>query len=158
MGSAGLIVGHRDVTLQVRTPPDRLYALLVDADRLGDWMIGLKSVETTGPLDRPGSTATLRFGGPFRVTSTVIDTRPGVSHQQRAREMLGLVTCTTTTRLEPDGAGTRLDVAFDYVVAGGPVGRLFEGMVGDEMAGRAGKEYARLKSLAEAGPGPITGQ
>jgi uncharacterized membrane protein len=92
---------------------------------------------------------TLRFGGPFTVTSRVIDTTPGVRHEMRAREMLGLVTCRTTTRLEPEGAGTRVRVAFDYAVAGGPLGRLFENMVGGEMTSRAGKEYARLKSIAE---------
>ena len=115
-----------------------------------DWLIGLKHVSATGPLDQPGSEVTLKFGGPFTVTSRVTDTEPGVRHQVRSREMLGLVTCTTTTRLERAGAGTRMGVDFDYVVAGGPLGRRFEGMVGDEMAGRAVKEYARLKSIAEA--------
>jgi hypothetical protein len=113
-------------------------------------MLGLKSVATTGPLDRPGSALTMRFAGPFRVTSKVIESVPSVSHQVRAREMLGLVTCTTTSTIEPVGAGTRLGIAFDYVVAGGPLGRRFDDKVGDEMTGNATKEYARLKSIAEA--------
>jgi len=143
-------MGHRSLTVAIDAPPERLYALLVDADRLPEWMLGLKRVTISGPLDRPGSEATLKFGGPFTVTSRVVDTTPGARHEVRAREMGGLVSCTTTTHLEPDGAGTRLRVDFDYFVAGGPIGRLIEGMVGNEMVGRAGREYARLKSLAEA--------
>ena len=145
-------MGHRDLTIDIEAPPERLYTLLVDPDRLPDWMLGLKQVATTGPLDQPGSELTMKFGGPFTVKSKVIDTERGVRHQVRAREMLGLVTCTTTTRLEPMDAGTRLGVAFDYVVAGGPLGRRFDDMVGDEMTGSATKELARLKTLAEAAP------
>ena len=92
----------------------------------------------------------MKFGPPFTVTSKVISSEPGVRHQVRAREMLGLVTCTTTATLEPAGAGTRLGIAFDYAVAGGPLGRRFDDKVGDEMTGNATKEYARLKSIAEA--------
>ncbi len=100
-------MGHRDLTFEIQAPPERVYALLIDPDRLPDWMLGLKSVATTGPLDRPGSELTLKFGPPFTVTSKVISSEPGVRHQVRAREMLGLVTCTTTATLEPAGAAGR---------------------------------------------------
>ncbi len=142
-------MGHRDLSFDIQASPGRVYALLIDPDRLPDWMLGLKSVATTGRLDQPGSELTLRFKPPFTVTSRVISSEPGVRHQVRAREMLGLVTCTTTATLEPSGAGTRLGIAFDYVVAGGPLGRRVEDKVGDEMTENATKEYARLKSIAE---------
>jgi hypothetical protein len=112
-------------------------------------MLGLRSVGTTGPLDHPGSELRMKFDGPFRVACKVIDSEPGLRHQVRAREMLGLVTCTTTATLEPIGPGTRPGIAFDYVVLGGPLGRRFDDKVGDEMTGNATKEYARLKSIAE---------
>jgi carbon monoxide dehydrogenase subunit G len=143
-------MGHRDLSFEIEAPPERVYALLIDPDRLSDWMLGLKSVATTGPLDQPGSELTMKFGPPFTVTSKVIDSKPGIRHQVRAREMLGLVTCTTTASLEPAGAGTRLGIAFDYAVAGGPLGRRFDDKVGDEMTVNATKEYARLKAIAEA--------
>ncbi len=145
-------MGHRDLTFEVHAPPERVYALLVDADRMPEWMLGLRSVTTTGPLDRPGSEATLKFGGPFTVRSRVIATDPGVRHELLSRELLGLVTCTTATTLVPEGGGTRVGVDFDFVVAGGPVGRLFDGMVGGEMTDRAGREYERLTALAEGRP------
>ena len=143
-------MGHRDLSFEIQAPPERVYALLIDPVRLPDWMLGLKSVATTGPLDQPGSELTMKFKPPFTVTSKVIASEPGVRHQVRAREMLGLVTCTTTATLEPAVAGTRLGIAFDYAVAGGPLGRRFEDKVGDEMTENASKEYARLKSIAEA--------
>ena len=143
-------MGHRNLSFEIQAPPERVYGLLIDPDRLPDWMLGLKSVATTGPLDRPGSELTMTFKPPFTVTSKVIATEPGVRHQVRARELLGLVTCTTTATLEPDGAGTRLGIAFDYVIAGGPLGRRFDDKVGDEMTDNATKEFARLKSIAEA--------
>jgi uncharacterized protein YndB with AHSA1/START domain len=143
-------MGHRNLSFDIGAPPERVYSLLIDRDRLPDWMIGLKRVATTGPLDRPGSKATLDFGGPWTVKAEVLAAEPGVRHQSRAKEMLGLVTCTTTVNFRPVDAGTRLEVAYDYVVAGGRVGRRFDHRVGDEMTGHGAKEYARLKSMAEA--------
>lgn len=143
-------MGHRDLSVEIQAPPKRVYSLLTDADRLPAWMLGLRSVATTGPLDRPGSRATLSFGGPWTVKADVLAAEPGVRHQSRAKEMLGLVTCTTTVNFQPVDAGTRLEVAYDYVVAGGPLGRRFDQRVGDEMTGQGAKEYARLKSIAEA--------
>lgn len=102
-------MGHRDLSFDIQAPPDRVHALLVDPDRSPDWMLGLKSVATTGPLDRPGSRATLRFGGPWTVRARVL-----------AAE------------------------------SGGPIGRRFDGRVGDEMTEHATKEYSRLKWIAEA--------
>ena len=142
-------MGHRELSFEIHAPPERVYALLIDPDRMPDWMLGLKSVAATGPLDRPGSELTVKFGPPFTVTSKVIESERGVRHQVRAREMLGLVTCTTTATLQPVAAGTRLGIAFDYVAAGGPLGRRFDDKVGDEMTANATKEYTRLKSLAE---------
>jgi hypothetical protein len=37
----------------------------------------------------------------------------------------------------------------DYRVAGGPIGRLFDGMVGGEIVGRFTKDFAGLKAIAE---------
>ena len=121
-------MGHRDLSFDIQAPPDRVHALLVD----------------------PGSRATLRFGGPWTVRARVLAAEPGLPHRSRAKEMLGLVTCTTTMRFRPVGTGTRLEVACDYVVAGGPIGRRFDGRVGDEMTEHATKEYSRLKWIAGA--------
>ena len=46
-------------------------------------------------------------------------------------------------------AGTQLGLEMDYRVAGGPIGRLFDGRVGNEMVTTVGEDLARLKALAE---------
>ena len=65
-------MGHRDLMFEIQAPPDRVYSLLTDPARLPDWMLGLRRVATTGPLDRPGSELTMKFGPPFTVRSKVI--------------------------------------------------------------------------------------
>jgi hypothetical protein len=45
--------------------------------------------------------------------------------------------------------GTELRLDMDYRVAGGPIGRLLDARVGDEMVATAGGDLARLKALAE---------
>jgi hypothetical protein len=42
----------------------------------------------------------------------------------------------------------------DYRVAGGPIGRLFDARVGDEIVATAGEDLARLKALADEQAGP----
>ena len=50
--------------------------------------------------------------------------------------MMGLVSCTTTASFVPAGSGTQATFNLDYRVAGGPIGRLFDGMLGGEIEGR----------------------
>jgi uncharacterized membrane protein len=75
-------------------------------------------------------------------------------HVQRLKELLGLVTCTTTARFLPVDGGTELHLAMRYRVAGGPIGRPFDARVGDEMVTTVRGDLARLKALAEQQPGP----
>ena len=142
-------MGQRQVAVDIGAPPERVFDLYTDARRVGEWQSGVKSVESTGSLIDAGSTWTIRYGGPFVVKGTVLDVqRPG-RHQQRFSEMLGLVRCTTMARFDPAGSGTRATFDLDYRVAGGPVGRLFDGMVGGEIEGRFTKDLAGLKAAAE---------
>jgi uncharacterized membrane protein len=70
-------------------------------------------------------------------------------HVQRLKELLGLVTCTTTARFRQVDSGTELRLAMRYRVAGGPIGRMFDSRVGDEMVTTVRRDLARLKALAE---------
>ena len=147
-------MGHRTMNLEMAAAPATVYGLYTDATRLADWQDGIKNISVTGPLDRVGSEVTIRYGWPFTVKGVVLAADAGVRHQERLKEMLGLVTCTTTASFAPVGAGTAVTFDFDYQVAGGPIGRLFDGMVGGEIVGRFSKESANLKALAEQQPGP----
>ena len=140
-------MGHRSVNITIAAPPERVFDIYADPSWLSEWQSGLKGVD--GAFDRPGAHFVLRFGGPFTIRGIVLASeRPSV-HRIRAREMAGLVTCETTARFDPADAGTRLTFAYDYRVAGGLVGRLFDGMAGSEMETRGSKDAAALKELAE---------
>ena len=56
---------------------------------------------------------------------------------------------TTTARFRPVEGATELRLEMDYRVAGGPIGRLFDARVGNEMVTTVGGDLARLKALAE---------
>ena len=147
-------MGHRTVNVEIAAAPATVFGVYTDAARLGDWQDGIKDISVTGPLDQVGSEVTIRYGGPFTVKGTVLAVDPGARHQERLKEMLGLVTCMTTASFAPSGSGTTATFDFDYRVAGGPIGRLFDGMVGGEIVGRFSKDSAKLKALAERQPGP----
>ena len=110
---------------------------------------GVKSVEATGSLAEVGAKWIVKYGGPFSVKGTVLEVERPSRHRQRFSEMLGLVNCTTTARFVETGNGTRATFAMNYVVDGGPIGRLFDGMLGDEITGRFTKDLAGLKAVVE---------
>lgn len=143
-------MGHRQVSTDIDAPPERVFDLYTDAQRVGDWQTGVKSVEATGSLAQVGSAWTVRYGGPFVVKGTVLEVERPVRHLQRFSEMMGLVSCTTTASfVSAGGSGTRATFDLDYRVAGGPIGRLFDGMLGGEIEGRFKKDLAGLKAIAE---------
>lgn len=142
-------MGQRQVSADIGAPPELVFDLYTDAQRVGEWQTGVRSVEATGSLAQVGSTWTVRYGGPFTVKGTVLEVQRPLSHRQRFSEMMGLVSCTTTARFVPAGTGTKATFDFEYHVAGGPIGRIFDGMVGGEIAGRFSKDLVGLKAVAE---------
>ena len=91
----------------------------------------------------------ITYRWPFKMAAEVLQVEPPARHIQHLKELLGLVTCTTTARLWRVEGGTELHLEMDYRVAGGPIGRLFDARVGDEMVATIGGDLARLKALAE---------
>ena len=142
-------MGQREVTAEIGAPPDRVFDLYTDAHRVGEWQSGVRSVEATGSLGEVGSRWTVRYSGPFSVKGTVLEAERPISHRQRFSEMLGLVDCTTSARFVPTASGTRATLEMHYVVAGGPIGRLFDGFLGNEIVARLTRDLAGLKRVAE---------
>jgi uncharacterized membrane protein len=85
----------------------------------------------------------------FKMAAEVLEVERPTRHVQRLRELLGLVTCTTTARFRRVEGGTELRLGMAYRVAGGPIGRVFDSRVGDEMVTTNRRDLARLKALAE---------
>ena len=142
-------MGDRHVSMIINAPPERVFKLYTDPARARDWLSGVREVRATGPPDQPGSRAVITYRWPFTMTAEVLRAEPPHLHVQRLKELLGLVTCTTTARFRQLDGGTELHLAMHYRVAGGPLGRLFDRLVGDEMVTTVRGDLARLKALAE---------
>jgi uncharacterized membrane protein len=147
-------MGNRHVSVMINAPPETVFGLYTDPGRTRDWQSGVRDLHTAGPLDQPGSRAVIVYRWPFKMTAEVLQVEPPTRHVQRLKELLGLVTCTTTARFRRVEGGTELRLEMDYRVAGGPIGRLFDTRVGDEMVATASWDLARLKALVEEQAGP----
>jgi uncharacterized protein YndB with AHSA1/START domain len=147
-------MGNRHVSVMIGAPPETVFGLYTDPGRMRDWQAGAREVRIAGPPDQPGSRGVITYRWPFKMTAEVLQVEPPARHVQRLKELLGLVTCTTTARLRRIEGGTELRLDMDYRVAGGRIGRLFDARVGDEMVATAGGDLARLKALAEEQAGP----
>ena len=89
-------MGERQVSVVIKAPPELVFGLYTDAERVREWLSGVREVRTVGPTDQPGGRAVMV-----------------------------------------------------YRVAGGPIGRVFDSRVGDEMVTTNRGDLARLKALAE---------
>jgi uncharacterized protein YndB with AHSA1/START domain len=147
-------MGNRHVSVMIGAPPETVFGLYTDPGRTRDWQAGVREVRVAGPPDQPGSRAVIAYRWPFKMTAEVLQVEPPARHVQRLKELLGLVTCTTTARLRRVEGGTELRLEMDYRVAGGRIGRLFDARVGHEMVTTAGRDLTRLKALAEEQAGP----
>ena len=86
---------------------------------------------------------------PLKMAAEVLRVQRPARHVQRLKELLRLVTCTTTARFRQVEGGTQLRLGMHYRVAGGPIGGLFESRVGDEMVTTVRGDLAKLEALAE---------
>ena len=111
-------MGNRHVSVMINAPPETVFRLYTDPGRAGDWQAGVREVRIAGPPDQPGSRAVFAYRWPFKMTAEVLQVEPPARHVQRLKELLGLVTCTTTARLRRIEGGTELRLDMDYRVAG----------------------------------------
>jgi hypothetical protein len=113
-------MGDRHVSMIINAPPERVFKLYTDPRRAREWLPGVREVRATGPPDQPGSRAVFAYRWPFTMTAEVLGAEPPHLRIQRLKELLGLVTCTTTARFRPVEGATELGLEMDYRVAGGP--------------------------------------
>jgi uncharacterized membrane protein len=142
-------MGERQVSVMINAPPEIVFGLYTDAGRVREWLSGAREVRTVGPTDQPGGRAVIAYRWPFKMMAEVLEMERPARHVQRLRELLGLVTCTTTARFRWVEGGTELRLGMAYRVAGGPIGRIVDSRVGDEMVTTNRRDLARLKALAE---------
>src|SRR5215211_861572 len=104
---------------------------------------------TVGPTYERNGRAGVIYRWPVKMAAEWLEVERPARHVQRLRELLGLVTCTTTARFRQVEGGTELHLGMAYRVAGGPIGRVVDSRVGDEMVTTNRRDLARLKALAE---------
>jgi carbon monoxide dehydrogenase subunit G len=139
-------------TVELESPPERVYDVVMDPDRLDEWVTIHDHLEDapSGQL-REGSQLTqcLRLAGrKFKVRWTVVQNDrcrrvvwegkgPVASHARVVYEF------------EPNGEGTRFSYANEYELPGGPLGRLAERTVSRMTKKALDGSLQRLKSLVE---------
>jgi hypothetical protein len=136
----------------IAAPTETVFGLYADPGR-ARVAVGRAGGRTPGPPDQPGSRAVIVHRWPFKMAAEVLQMQRPARHVQRLKELLGLVTCTTTARFRQVEGGTELRLGMHYRVAGGPIGGLFESRAGDEMATTVRGDPGRLKALAEGQAG-----
>ena len=118
-------MGHVRQMGHVDAPPDRVFALTIDATRDPEWNSSVVEVkDVTGLLDSVGAsyTAILKLGGrPLETRWEVTKVEKPRLIEQRASSSAG-GSATSTTTFEPAGDGTDLTVEVDYELPGGFVG------------------------------------
>jgi uncharacterized protein YndB with AHSA1/START domain len=148
------------VTVHVDAPPERVYALVSDVTRMGEWSpetYRCRWIGTPGPV--PGA----RFKGYNRRgrarwsnTLVVVSAEPGREFSFR-RAVLPCGVCDWRYSFEPDGAGVRLTESYEVVKPDWRITNWFNGLVlrvahrDDDLLDGMRTTLARIKAAAETG-------
>lgn len=95
---------------EIQAPPDRVFALWTDLDRMSEWVGGVTGVtDVSGPVDRAGTTYIVRFGG-MRSPTTVLE----ADRPRHFRTRFGnlILKGESDVTFEADGDGTLLTQEF----------------------------------------------
>jgi uncharacterized protein YndB with AHSA1/START domain len=135
---------HR-ITIDIGAPPDRVFALWMDLDRMTEWVGGVTQVtDVTGPIDVAGTRYTVRFG-PMKSPTEILEVeRP---HHVRTRFGNLILKGESDVRFEPTPNGTRLTQVFrTRGVISAITGRLF---ASGSYEGSFKGELERFRSIVE---------
>jgi uncharacterized protein YndB with AHSA1/START domain len=97
--------------VQIAAPPEVVFDLWTNLDRMHEWIRGMTGVEDrNGPVDVVGSTYVVRFGPVRSLTEVIEADRP-----RRFATKFGnfYLRGRNRTTFEPDGGGTRLSQTFE---------------------------------------------
>jgi uncharacterized protein YndB with AHSA1/START domain len=90
----------------IHAPPDEVFALWTDLDRMHEWVGGVTGVtDTSGPIDQAGTTYTVRFGAMSSPTTVLLADRP---RHFRTRFGNLILKGESDVTFEPDGDATLL--------------------------------------------------
>jgi len=99
-------MGTHRLTVHVAAPPDGVFQLWTELDRMKDWVGGVTNVtDVTGPVGRAGTRYTVRFGRMASRTEVLEADPPRFLRTRFRSRLLG---GETTATFEPEGDGTRI--------------------------------------------------
>jgi uncharacterized protein YndB with AHSA1/START domain len=101
------------LTTHVAAPPEHVFALWTDLQRMGEWVGGVTGVtDVSGSLDEAGTTYVVHFG-PMKSPTEILE----VERPRRFATRFGnwLLRGRSSATFEPDGEGTRVTQEFETV-------------------------------------------
>ena len=103
------VAEHR-ISIDIAAPPERVFALWTDLDRMKEWVGGVTRVtDVSGPIDEAGTRYTVHFG-PMKSPTEILEVdRP---HHVRTRFGNLILKGESDVRFEPTPDGTRLKQVF----------------------------------------------
>jgi uncharacterized protein YndB with AHSA1/START domain len=103
-------VGTHRLSVHVAAPPERVFDLWTDLDRMKEWVGGVTRIsDVSGPVARVGTRYTVWFGGMRSRTEVLEAERP---RRFRTRFGNAILRGENSVTLEPEGNGTRIDQEF----------------------------------------------
>ena len=147
-------MGHVLQTGHIDAPPDKAFALAIDAARIPEWNSSVTEVkEISGSLDQVGSSyvSVLKLGGrPLKARWEVIRVE-----RPRLLEFNGTApgggTATTKNRFESADGGTDLAIEIEYQLPGGFIGGMADKLFVERAIERDVKHSVEnFKAICEA--------
>jgi uncharacterized protein YndB with AHSA1/START domain len=106
-------VARYSFSVHVEAPPEAVFDLWTNLDRMTEWVGGVTKVtDVSGPVDRVGTTWTVWFGRMRSPTEVVAAERP---HRFATRFGNAILRGRNVTTFEPDGNGTRVSETFETI-------------------------------------------
>ena len=101
------------ITTHVAAPPDQVFALWTNLERMGEWVGGVTGVsDISGPVDRAGTTYVVHFG-PLKSPTEILEVeRPALFATRFGNVILRGRSSAT---FEPEADGTRITQTFETV-------------------------------------------
>jgi uncharacterized protein YndB with AHSA1/START domain len=106
-------VARYTISTQVAAPPEHVFALWTNLERMGEWVGGVTGVsDVSGPVDQVGTTYVVHFG-PMKSPTEILE----VERPRRFATRFGnrLLRGRSSATFEPDGGGTRVIQEFETV-------------------------------------------
>ncbi|MDL2334692.1 MAG: SRPBCC family protein [Chloroflexota bacterium] len=148
-------MGRYTFRVHVDTPPEQVFALWTNLDRMAEWVGGVTGVtDVTGPVDQVGTRYTTQFGKMSSPTEVIAVDRPRLFRTRFGNRILR---GESQAIFEPDGNGTSMTQEFwTKGVIAAIAARLFAtGSYKGSFRGEL-QEFARIAS-AEAKQTPSAG-